>query len=142
MTGVQELIAIAVGVTTLLGAVGAFWVKVLKPRIEAGRKEATAVRDAILGREPITDSITGREIAPALPGIGQRMATVEQALVTLADQGRRLGDLEDEQIDHGERLDKLEAAQVERVVTRAESTAAWRAMEAAVQAEPDQEAGP
>lgn len=142
MTDAQELIALAVGVTTLLGAVGAFWVKVARPRIERGRQEATAVRDAILGREPVVDSITGRELAPALPGIGQRMATVEQALVTLADNQRRLSDLEDEVIDHGERIDKIEAATVERVVTRAESTAAWRAMEAAVQAEPDQEAGP
>lgn len=96
------------------------------------------MRDAILGRDPVTDSITGKELAPALPGIGVRMEhqerqmeTLTQAVRTIADTQVTVAAIQQEVADHRGRIRRLEEATVERVVSRAESAAAWRAMEAA-----------
>lgn len=103
----------------------------------AGRAKITAVGDAILGREAVVDTITGKEIAPALPGMGVRMAHQEQqmeaitaAVTRLASQQEAIVELKRGQDEHEERLQRLEQASVERVVTKAESAAAWRAVEA------------
>lgn len=144
----------------LVGAAGALvagWIKKVKPRLREREQDRIAQRDVLLGRPPIYDTIIPtKEIAPALPGIGQRMAEQEslssrqaeqlaemtRALTTLAEshkhqlvQDARLDAHEREIGDHGDRLSKLENAAVERVVARAESAAAWRAMEAAHLAE-------
>ena len=71
------------------------------------------------------DSITGKEISPALPGIGQRMATIETALGQLVNLHRRL-DL------HEERLHLLESKDHERALARTESIEMLRAMDTAM----------
>lgn len=128
----------ALSVCALL-AVVASWMKWIRPHIRKTREDGVAIRDAILGRDPIIDSITKKEIAPALPGIGQRMATVEQALVTFAQNQHDLEELRSRVDGHDARIEALETGTVERVVTKVESAAAWRAMEAAVLATPDEE---
>lgn len=94
-------------------------------------------RDAILGREPVFDSITGAELAPRLPDIGTRMATQEQqmavlteAVAAMAKNNRRLDDLE-------ERVTALEEMKVERVLSKAEQIQLLSTMEAAVSASPE-----
>jgi hypothetical protein len=82
---------------TLLTAVFAFF-RWVRPRLKQAASDIQAGRDALIGRDAIHDTITGRELVPALPGIG---------------------------------------------VTRAESTAAWRAVEAiATQPEHDDTPAP
>lgn len=141
----SERIGLILGLLTLVGILVS-WVKWWRPKYLNGKREAVAIRDAILGRDAVRDTITGKELAPSLPGIGQRMATVEQALVTLADNAHRLGVVEDTQDEHAAhiaenraRIEALEASQVERIVTRAESVAAYRAMEEAIKADPEEE---
>lgn len=128
--------------------------------------DARAFKHVVLGREPIYDSIERDRVrVPALPGIGERMeaqevqsattsrqiAEMTTAVTTIAnthqqmievlkvakEQGSRLESLEHDRDDHSRRLDALEAGTVERIVSRAESTAAWRAVEAAHNATPD-----
>lgn len=99
------------------------WFKWLRPRVKKAHLESIAIRDAILGRDAIHDSITGEERVPALPGIGMRMATVEQALVTLADVHVKMN-------DHESRLQALESGALERIAARADSVAAFKAIEA------------
>ena len=131
-----------------LGAVLALfvtWTRFIRPRGRRLWAKVVGIFDAILGREEITDSITGERISPALPGIGARMATQEAGL---AQQGNRLERLTQtvetlaRVVEHQARLDKvaedhekritaLEKWQVERIFAREEATAAWRAMEAA-----------
>lgn len=120
-------------------AIVAGWMRWARPRIKKTREDGAAIRDAILGRDPIVDSITKKEIAPALPGIGQRMATVEQALVTFAQNQHDLEELRRRVDAHDADIAALKSGSVERIVTKAESAAAWRAMEAAALATPDQE---
>lgn len=59
-----------------LGFLAAF-IRWVVPRIRRFAHDLKATRDAILGRDAVKDSITGKEIAPYLPSMGQRLATVE-----------------------------------------------------------------
>lgn len=129
-----EVAALIVGAAAVIAALTVIWKVAKRGRDKATRivGDGVKIRDSIIGREAMVDTITGQQLAPALPGIGQRMDTVERAVATLADQHRMLD-------DHEDRLKALEAASVERVVARAESAQAYRAMEAAINATPAEE---
>ena len=133
----DRLAGLIVSSIVILGAVLG-WIRYVRPRMRRGYRRIVAVFDAILGREPITDSITGKEIAPAQPGIGVRMATTEENLRVLAEAVAKIADSHLRLDDHEVRLKNLEDARVERVVARAESAQAWRTIEKAIQAEPDE----
>lgn len=131
----SDTISIILLAAAVVGALGIIW-KVVKRVREAGKNfgsDARKARDTLVGRDAVVDTITGKEIAPALPALGQRMDTVERAVAVLADQHRMLG-------DHEDRIKALEDARVERVITRAESAQAWSAMEAAINSHPPDEA--
>jgi hypothetical protein len=128
----QALVAIAAGLVMLAGSAWTFRAKV-KPWWDGLRRDYVAGRDALVGREAVRDSITGRELSPALPGIGQRMANVETAIVAIAQQQEDIADLKhavavhDREIGrHGEDISELKAAVVERVVNKVEQTELWR----------------
>lgn len=132
----NALIGLGIGAATLLGIVIG-WMKWVRPRIRKGVDQVTGVRDAILGREAIVDSITGKELAPALPGMGVRMAQQEavsklqqEQMTLLTDAVAKLANTHQRLDDHDRRLNALEAAAIERVATKAESVAAWRAVAA------------
>ncbi len=125
----NEIVGLCIGICTLAGLIFA-WLRWVRPRIRSTRRKATAISDALIGREAITDSITGRELAPALPGIGQRMETVEKAVTHIADllSSQRH---QDERIESLEtRVDTLEGQVIERVAAKAEAVAAWKAVAA------------
>lgn len=115
-----ELITAIVGVLAILGALVAF-VRWVRPKWREMKHDARAGRDALLGREAVYDSITGKEITPALPGIGQRVASLEEtsaatavALTRLADTHTRIDGLE-------HRVSRLERGDAERTLARTES---------------------
>lgn len=130
LTGV--FLGIAGVLTVLVG-----WLKVIRPAWRHGWGKVTAAFDSINGRPAIVDSITGAEIEPALPGIGVRMAHQEAVSVELAAAVSRLADTQEQHLALArqvrridDRVAKLEAAAVERVVTKVESAEAWRAVQA------------
>lgn len=134
----SDALAAALGIVGLITAVGG-WLKVIRPRWRRARAQFIAAKDSIIGRPAELDSITGREIAPALPGVGMRLASIEdhngrltEAVASLAKSHERLD-------DHETRISALEVASVERIVTRVESAAGWRAVEEAIRADPDTE---
>lgn len=116
----NAVIALILSLGALL-ALAAATVKRVRPRWEKIGRTWVAFRDTFLGRDAITDSITGREIEPAQPPMGVRLANVETAVARLADQHKWLE-------NHEGRIRALEAARVERVVTQAESAAMWQAV--------------
>lgn len=132
----SDLIGLALGLIALMGAVIA-WARWIRPRYRAGKARIIGAVDALVGRDAIHDSITGKEIAPPLPGMGQRMAAMETAVTNLADLAVSQSH-QDERITEAHlrinaletRVDSLETGRVEQVVTKAESVAAYRAMEA------------
>jgi hypothetical protein len=136
LNATQTLLAtLSAGILVLTGL--AAWLRWVRPRIQKTRGEVVAIRDSILGRDPIVDTITGREIEPALPGIGVRMAANEHNLERLTDAVSQIAQSHARLENHEERIVQLEAGAVERVMTKAESAAAWRAI-AAVAGEPDE----
>ena len=115
------------------------------------KNDARAIRDTLVGRDAVLDSITGREIQPAQPGIGSRMADQEQdvrgirndvglltrAVADLAEaqadmtqiQGR-MADHERRISDNDRRLTAIEQGHhLERMAGKAESIHLFRAIE-------------
>lgn len=139
----QAIIPTLVGGLAVLSAVVG-WLRWIRPRFHHASSQVVAVRDSILGRDPIVDSITGRIIEPALPGVGVRLEKLEDASLTaleaigkLADSHIRLNDHSIRIKDIEDRTSSLERGTVERIVTRSESAAAWRAVEAVANSHPD-----
>lgn len=99
----------------------AAWWRWVRPRWHSARRTATAVVETLVGREPIIDAATGRELVAPQPGLGMRMATIESALEKLADAKTTLD-------DHETRIGHLERSQMERLVARAESAQMFRAI--------------
>lgn len=124
-------LSIAIGaIATALAALYAGWRKA-KTVIREGRKDARAFKDAILGREEILHPDTGVILAPAVPGIGARMATIETAVVEMANTHLRVDRLE-------ERVSHLEARDVERALARTESIELMRTIDAALKSTPEE----
>lgn len=136
LDGTTQVVTLALGLAGLAAA-GYGLTRWLRPIWRRWRLDRRAERDALIGRPPVVDSITGKELVPALPGIGQRMANVEQVLVGIAESRQRLDDLESGfAILRGD-VEALKAGAVERIVTRAESTQALRLMEKLAEGSPD-----
>lgn len=122
------------GMTVLAGVVG--WVRWVRPRVKRTAHQVIAVRDSILGRDAVIDSITGAEQSPALPGVGVRLAETERHLGVLAQAVATIAESHVRLEEHEARITALEQQAVERIVSRAESTAAWVAMQAAAESSP------
>jgi hypothetical protein len=117
-------------------AVLAAWWRWLRPRWVSFKYTAKEFRDAILGRPPVLHPDTGKQLAPAVPGIGARQANMEgqlvvltQAVASLANQGQRLD-------DHERRLGVLEEAAHERTIARTETVELLRTIETAMKTPP------
>lgn len=125
--------------------VGAFagFLKWGLPKYRKARSTGRAVVATLVGTDEIRNPITNELIHPAQPGVGVRMSNQERTTELLAvtvtklvDQGQHQLVIESRVDDLLDRVVKLEEATVERIVNRADSAAAWRAMEAAANAEP------
>ncbi|WP_370290233.1 hypothetical protein [Nocardioides sp.] len=81
------------------------------------------------GEEP-ANTVNGTPARPAVPGIGARVARIEETLPTLVEAVDRLAKNEERLGRVEARVTALEEQAVERVVTKVESTAAWLAVEA------------
>lgn len=96
-----------------------------------GKREVTAFKVAVMGRDAIIHPETGEELAPAVPGMGTRMATIEEAVVSMADERKRVDRLE-------ERVIVLEQKDMERALARTESIELMRTIDAAIKSTPQE----
>lgn len=142
-----QVIDAAVGLATLLVIVFG-WVRFVRPRLAKATAEVTAVRDSILGRDEIRDSITGRVLAPSLDGMGVRQERTEDQVATLVLSQRqltetvnRLAEQQQRLDNHEARITKLEEAAIERIVTRADSALGWAAVRAVANSGADESVG-
>lgn len=146
---------VIVGACTLIG-IWVGWARYLGPRVRKKLRRLGGMIDSLAGRDPIVDPVSHRQIAPPLPPLGERLAGFEDeqrsqsraleklsttqanqsaaldklatTVQSLVDAHKRLDDHDRRLESHGHRLDKLELARVERIVTQAESAQAWRAV--------------
>ena len=149
--GINETTQVVIGVCTatalLAGGYKVLWHgRRNRPGLVKGfLLDMRGVRDAILGREAVLDSITREVIKPPLPGIGTRMARQETRMELLTVTVTKLVDQQVFQQQLAERVDgiearveQLEGQAVERIVTKQKSAQAWRAI-AAMQGDTDDE---
>lgn len=129
MTGAEEIALAIVAFSAAIAALWTGWRRTTKVVAE-GRKDVRAFKDAILGRDAIIHPESGVELAPAVPGIGARMATIESAVVEMANTHQRVDRLEI-------RVASLEEKETERALARTESIELMRTIESAIKADPN-----
>lgn len=143
------------GTELILGIGGVFalfaaWWRWVRPRWKHAKAIFVAFCDAILGREEIRDPETGRELSPAKPGIGTRMANTEatltvltEAVAKIADTGERMNEVEKRQNETDRRLNVIETVVgVERALKQVESIELLRTMDSAINADPGEHRSP
>lgn len=136
LTDASNVTGLALGIIALLGAVLG-WLRWVRPRWLKATGRVGAALDTIAGRPEITDNITGAVLAPALPSVGMRLGTLEESVSRLVEAEIERQQLDRRVTEAHERIDTLdkrvrglEEATIERVANKAESVAAFRAIEA------------
>jgi hypothetical protein len=127
----QAVVGLTLGIIALGGVLSRWYFKKLRPALHERERDRIAQRDVLVGRPAVPDSIVpGKFIAPALPGIGQRMDTIEAAVAELARSNQRHEAHEAHLARHDREIADLAASAMERIVGKVESVAAWQAVEA------------
>lgn len=119
----------AVTVTALAAAAGVLFtfIRWARPRF----RKLDAALEVLLGTNGSpADPITGAPAREPVLGIGARMSNVEGLLARHIENTERITRLEQRADDHDTAIELLRNGAIERIVTRAESTEAWRAVQA------------
>lgn len=132
--GTNQVVVLVGGVLAILATLAGGWFKWGRPRAQ----QTAAVSEAILGRPEVTDR-SGAVIQPAQAGMVAQVSELKIEVRTLVDTHLLVRGVVQDIKDVKERVKVLEDARVEHVVSRAESAAAFSAIEAAVKATPEQE---
>lgn len=104
------------------------WFKLVRPKWRRFWAKLDGSLDTLNGRGPITDLATGRVLSPAQPPLGNRIANVEEAVSELREVVKLLTAVQRRLDEHASRISSLEDGRLERIVTKAESAQAWRAV--------------
>lgn len=131
----NDYILTAVGIAALATALTG-WLKWVRPKWHRAKHDVTASRDSILGRAAVVDSITGAELSPALQGIGQRVATLEESQAAIGDALGQLANSSARLDSHDARIDRLEKSEQDRSLARTESIELLRTIESAIHSSP------
>lgn len=131
----QTVVAITGSGIAILAALGG-WLKYIRPKLKKKTNAVWGAVETLAGRDAIVNRATGRVMVPAVPGIGIRMENLETKTDELTSVVKSLAKTHAVLDNHEQRIQRLEEAAVERVVTKAESAAAWRAI-ASIAHEPD-----
>lgn len=128
----QFIVLLGLAVATV-----AAFIKWLRPRIREVRTDARAIRDTLVGRPAVRDSITNRVVSPALPSIGDRMASQEEAVQKVADAVQQLATTATRLDQHDRRLNRIEdALQIDRRLDKIEAVQLLRTIETVAQSDP------
>lgn len=122
-----DALQVALTLTTL-AVVWVGWAKVIGPRAKRAWGRSVGFFQAIAGRDPIVDKASGKELSPAVPPLGERLASIDDTMLRLVTVIESNQDAH-HRIDNVEvRVDALEQGRVERIVSQAESAEMWRAV--------------
>ena len=134
MLNINDTVGLVLTFLSILALLAAFF-KWLRPKFRRAARDIQAGRDALVGRDAVVDSITGKELAPALPGVGQRTAALEDSVTMLTTAMTKLADTHVRLESHDRRIGRLEQAASERTLARTESIEMLRTMDTAFRAE-------
>lgn len=113
--------------TTLVG-VWIAWAKVIGPKVKRAWSRGVGFFQTIAGRDPIIDKITGKEVAPAVPPLGEQLGSIHETMSKLVAVIESNQDAHHRIDNHEARITVLEDGRVERIVSQAESAQMWRAV--------------
>lgn len=125
------------GVVVIVAALAGLWFKFLRPRLHRAGQFLGRIDETINGRAETRDHY-GKLLAPAVPALADRVGELTDVVRELVSHREDLDSMKAAVDAHENRITRLESAAVERVVTKAESAAAWRAVEAVAQRDPDE----
>ncbi len=74
-----DALQVALTVSTLAG-IWVAWAKVIGPRVKRGWGKAVGAFQTVAGRDPIIDKVTGKEVSPAVPPLGEQLAAVNDTM--------------------------------------------------------------
>lgn len=127
----NAVVALIGGLILIVASLGGAWLKFGRPKAQ----QRDAVSEAILGRPEVTDR-SGAVIQPSQPGMVAQVSELKIEVRTLVDTHLLVRGVVEDIKEVKDRVKVLEDARVEHVVSRAESAAAFSAIEAAVKADP------
>lgn len=122
-----DALQIALTATTL-AAVWIGWAKIVGPRLRRGWDRVVGTFQAIAGRDAIIDKVSGKEVSPAVPPLGEQLSTINDTMSKLVAVIESNHDAHVRLDNHEGRISELEAARLERLVSQAESAHMWRAV--------------
>lgn len=100
------------------------------PRLARFFRSLDTMFETINGRPAELDR-AGRVVSQPVPSLGVQISDLRQAVADQANQDARITAVEEAVTDLGKRVTAMESGhQIERIVTRAESAQAWKAVEA------------
>lgn len=135
-TGLEGWMRGVILVGLAVGTLVAF-LKWTGPRVASVRSDARAIRDTLVGRPPVRDSITKKVVSPAIPSIGERMASQEASMAQVASAVDKLADATSRLTHLEERMTRVEDALItDRRLEKIESVQLLRTIETAVQSDP------
>lgn len=79
-----DVIQVALTLSTLL-VIWVGWVRYLGPRLKHRTRRLVGFFQTIAGRDPIVDKITGKEVSPAVPPLGEQIAAINDNMAQLIE---------------------------------------------------------
>lgn len=120
---------------TTLAAIWLGWAKVLGPWVKRKWDRFVGIFQAIAGRDPIVDKASGKELAPAMPPLGEQLSTINDTMQKLViviesnhDAHKRIDNHEGRLSATERDIAAMKLAAVERIVTKDEAAQMWRAV--------------
>jgi hypothetical protein len=124
-----DALQVALTLTTL-AAIWLGWAKVVGPKLKPAWSRLVGTIQAIAGRDPIIDKVTGKEIAPALPPLGEQLSTINDTMAKLVvviesnhDAHKRIDQVVQRVDGHDQALAILAGAQIEKAALHKENAA-------------------
>lgn len=129
-----DALQVALTCTTIL-AVWVGWAKFIGPRVKRGWGRVVGIFQAIAGRDAIVDKVSGKEVAPAVPPLGEQLSTMNETIAKLVaviesnhDAHERLNAHDKHLVAHDQAIGALISGSLERAATAMSSAALLNAV--------------
>jgi len=137
---VKQIIAdYAAWVVVVSGGLAILWriASRTRSRVGGALSKWNAGFDTLNGRPAITHPDTGEVLVEATPGLGNRLARMEDALVGLSDTRAELGELREQVVIVGNSLSQhIQESAAANSARAEEQTAMWNAIQAVAESRP------
>lgn len=125
---------VALTISTLL-VIWIGWAKYVGPKVRRFTDRAVGIFQAIAGRDAIIDKVSGKEVAPAVPPLGEQLSSINDTMAKLVaviesnhDAHERLNAHDKHLVAHDQAIGALISGSLERAATAMSSAALLNAV--------------